>query len=87
MKSRNSLQEKRKPVPSTINERVGKHREALRKAGLRPIQIWVPDTRNPKFAAEARRQSRLLAKDPHEQEIMDWLEKAAEGNDWGEWEG
>ncbi|MDE0696307.1 MAG: antitoxin MazE family protein [Boseongicola sp.] len=28
-------------------------------AGLRPVQIWVPDTRRPGFAAECRRQARL----------------------------
>ncbi len=28
-----------------ISERVNKHRASLRAAGLRPIQIWVPDTR------------------------------------------
>ncbi|WP_449424117.1 antitoxin MazE family protein [Rhodanobacter lindaniclasticus] len=33
----------------------------MRKAGLRPVQIWVPDTRRPNFAAECRRQSRLAA--------------------------
>ena len=27
---------------ATISERVEKHRTALRKAGLRPLQIWVP---------------------------------------------
>lgn len=45
-----------------VNERVQKHRNALRKAGLRPVQIWVPDTRRPGFAAECRRQSRIVAK-------------------------
>lgn len=30
-------------------------------AGLRPVQIWVPDTRRPDFAEECRRQSRLVA--------------------------
>lgn len=44
-----------------VNARVQKHRGALRKAGLRPVQIWVPDTRRPNFAAECRRQSRLAA--------------------------
>lgn len=44
-----------------VNARVRKHREALRKAGLRPIQIWVPDTRRPDFAEACRRQSRLAA--------------------------
>ena len=45
-----------------VNERVQKHRDALRAAGLRPVQLWVPDTRRPGFAAECRRQSRLIAK-------------------------
>ena len=44
-------------------ERVKKHRDALRAAGLRPVQIWVPDTRSAGFAAECRRQSLLLAND------------------------
>lgn len=44
-----------------VNERVQKHRDALRMAGLRPIQIWVPDTRRPNFAEECRRQCLLVA--------------------------
>ena len=44
-----------------VNERVKKHRDALRKAGLRPVQLWVPDTRRPDFAEECRRQCRLVA--------------------------
>lgn len=44
-----------------VNARVQKHRDALRRAGLRPVQIWVPDTRRPDFAEESRRQSRLVA--------------------------
>ncbi len=41
--------------------RVRKRRAALRDAGLRPVQIWVPDTRRPGFAEECRRQLRLAA--------------------------
>jgi hypothetical protein len=37
----------------------------MRKAGLRPIQIWAPDTRRPGFAAECRRQSELVAEADH----------------------
>lgn len=48
-------------MTANVNSRVQKHREALRTAGLRPIQIWVPDTRRPNFAEECRRQSRLAA--------------------------
>ena len=54
------------PPPSSmtaihVNERVQKHRDALRMAGLRPVQIWVPDTRRPDFAAECRRQSQIAS--------------------------
>ena len=44
-----------------VNARVQKHRDALRLAGLRPVQIWVPDTRRPDFAEECRRQCRIAA--------------------------
>ncbi len=44
-----------------VSKRVEKRREALRAAGLRPVQIWVPDTRRPGFAEECRRQSLLAA--------------------------
>ena len=44
-----------------VNARVQKHRDALRMAGLRPVQLWVPDTRRPDFTEECRRQSRLAA--------------------------
>lgn len=45
----------------SVNARVQKHRDALRAAGLRPVQIWVPDTRRPGFAKECRRQCLLAA--------------------------
>ena len=49
-------------------DKVRSHRERLRAQGLRPIQIWVPDTRSPRFAAEAKRQCKLIAASPHEAE-------------------
>ena len=48
-------------MPAPVSQRVQKHRNTLRAAGLRPVQIWVPDTRRPGFAAECRRQSALVA--------------------------
>jgi hypothetical protein len=45
----------------TGREKVSAHRARLRAAGLRPIQVWVPDTRSAAFRAEASRQSRLIA--------------------------
>lgn len=48
-------------MATPVSERVQKRREALRAAGLRPVQLWLPDTRRKDFAAECRRQSRLTA--------------------------
>ena len=39
------------PAPD-VRKRVAAHRAKLRKRGLRPIQIWVPDTRAPGFAGK-----------------------------------
>ena len=49
----------RKPISS--RQKVQAHRERLRRQGLRPVQVWVPDTRSPEFAVEASRQSRRVA--------------------------
>lgn len=54
------------------------YRTRLRAAGLRPVQIWVPDTRRPDFAAEARRQSLLVAKHRSEDEALDFIEAVAD---------
>ncbi len=64
-------------MPKPIAERVGKRREALRKAGLRPLQMWVPDTRNPGFAEECRRQARLVAEaDGADADLRGFMEAA-----------
>lgn len=67
---------------ANVAERVNRYRRKLREAGLRPIQIWVPDTRKPGFQEECRRQSRMLKEDVQEQEVLDWLEEAADRTDW-----
>ena len=46
---------------TTSRDKVRMHRARLRRQGLRPIQIWVPDVRAPKFQAEAHRQARAVA--------------------------
>ena len=69
-------------MSANVVERVKRHRNGLRAAGLRPVQIWVPDTRRPGFAEECRRQSLLLRDDPHEREILDWIEAVADTEGW-----
>jgi hypothetical protein len=55
---------KPKPRPKSSREKVRAHRARLRAAGLRPVQIWIPDTRSAAFAREAHRQSVNLANSP-----------------------
>jgi len=64
-----------------VKQRVQSHRNRLRAAGLKPIQLWVPDPKTPGFAAECRRQSLIIQSDPTE---MNDLVLMAEIADWGE---
>ena len=65
------------PKTHTARETVGRYRVKMRARGLRPIQLWVPDTRSPKFAAECRRQSRSIA-GSSEGDLESFLEAAAQ---------
>lgn len=65
------------PKRQTARETAGRYRARMRAQGFRPIQIWVPDSRSPKFAAECRRQSLSIARSP-EAGVEDFLETAAQ---------
>ena len=67
---------------SAVRSRVAAHRAQLRARGLRPIQIWVPDTRAPGFAEEARRQSLLIAAERNFDDMMDFIEREGPGPDY-----
>jgi hypothetical protein len=54
----------------------------MRRAGFRLVQLWVPDTRAPRFAAECRRQSRLASRHPHETEILAEIESLQDHDGW-----
>jgi hypothetical protein len=70
-------------MSSSLSARVRAHRERLRAAGLRRVQIWVPDTRRPGFDEECRRQAeRVAASEAHEQHVRDWLEAASDREGW-----
>jgi len=59
---------------TTSRDKVRAHRARLRRAGLRPVQIWVPDVRSKSFAQAAHRQSLAVARSPHaesDQEFVD----------------
>ena len=69
----------------SVARRVKKHRDTLRAAGFRPVQIWVPDTRAPGFAEECRRQTALAAaSDRADPGLTGFLDAALD--DLGTWE-
>jgi hypothetical protein len=55
-------------------DKVRAHRARLRRQGLRPIQIWVPDVRSPAFKAEAHRQSLAVARSRYAAEDQAFLD-------------
>jgi len=65
-----------------VAQRVRKHRLALRAAGLRPVQISVPDTRRSGIAAECRHQCPALRKGRSEAGRLKWLEGVADTEIW-----
>ena len=55
-----------------------RRRDKLKAAGLRPVQIWVPDVRAAGFAQECARQARLIqaADGPGDAEHDAWVDVA-----------
>jgi hypothetical protein len=76
MKARSPAKKRRQR--RAVRDKVKAHRARLRAQGLRPIQIWVPDTRSAAFAREAARQSRLVAESPGEEEDLAFIEAISE---------
>jgi hypothetical protein len=69
-------------MASSVARRVKQYRDKMEAAGLRPLQIWVPDTKRPGFAAECRRQSLVLRDDPAERDMQDWIDAAFDTEGW-----
>jgi hypothetical protein len=80
---------KRKTAPpKTAQQRMAARRERLRAQGLRPVQHWVPDLRDPKVRAKLRQDGKRLAQHPENAEIDALIEAVYDWNelppyDWG----
>jgi hypothetical protein len=57
--------------------RTRRYREALRRRGLRPVQIWVPDIHAPGFAENIREQCRRINELDEAEGVMDWIERVS----------
>lgn len=63
--------------PKSSTDRMAAYRRRQREAGLRPVQIWVPDLRKPDILAEYRRQAQLIAhSDVAGTDALEWIEAA-----------
>ena len=72
----------KKTKAKTPKQRMAVRRERLRAQGLRPVQHWVPDLRDPKVLADMRRQAKLMARHPENEAIDAWNEAVY---DWSAW--
>jgi hypothetical protein len=62
------------PRPKSSRERVRAYRKRMRAKGLRLVQMWLPDTRTPEFAAQAHRTSLAIANSPTEAEDQNFVD-------------
>ena len=62
----------------TSRKRVQVYRERMRTRRLRPIQIWVPDTRTAAFRTEAHRQSLAVARSELAREDQNFIDGVSE---------
>jgi Protein of unknown function (DUF3018) len=69
-----SIQRPVKDKAQANRDRVAKHRAGLRAQGLRPKQIWVPDTNVPGFWEQVAVEGREISKRNSEKEALAWAQ-------------
>ncbi len=72
----------KRSLPKTARERMSARRKRLGAQGLRPVQHWVPDLRDPRVLADLRRQGRLLGRYPENDPIDAWIEAIYDTSEW-----
>lgn len=56
-------------------------RDRRRAQGLRPVQFWVPDLRQPAVRDAIQREATALHRHPQNADIDDWIEAVADLDD------
>jgi hypothetical protein len=69
----------KRPRPKTARERMQARRDRLRREGLRPVQHWVPDLRQPRVREAIRKEMAILARHRDRDGIDEWLEAVYAG--------
>jgi len=55
---------------ATSAERVRKHRQKMKAAGLKPVTIWVPDVNAPEYRAQIAHDIAVINASESEKEIL-----------------
>jgi len=66
----------------TPSEKMRRYRRKMRIAGLRPVQVWVPDVKAPGFVEEARQQSLRVSVKASERDALDFIESVVDTGGW-----
>jgi hypothetical protein len=66
----------------TPQQKMKQYRQKLRAAGLRPVQLWLPETSTAAFAKKLRQESLLANKGSDEKAVMDFIEKTVALDGW-----
>ena len=64
------------------SEKMRRYRHKMRVAGLRPVQVWVPDVKAPGFVEEAKTQSLRVSAQANEREVLDFIESVVDLDGW-----
>ena len=63
-------------------ERVRKHREKMKAAGLKPVTIWVPDVNAPGYREALARDIARINADEESTRVMEDMLELADFSDW-----
>ncbi|WP_398475656.1 antitoxin MazE family protein [Tardiphaga sp.] len=68
--------------PGFRSPRTSEERARLRAQGLRPVQHWVPDLRDPQILAQLRDEGARLSQHPGNDVIDAWLDEVRDLDGW-----
>ena len=63
------------PMSGSSRGKVAKYRASLRARGLRPVQLWLPDTSRPEFILKAVQEIAAINGSSDEVPVMAWIER------------
>jgi Protein of unknown function (DUF3018) len=65
-------------APKTSREKVAAHRARMRAQGLRPVTLWVPDTRSEAFKRQAHLDSVAISRSERAKDDQAFVDSISE---------